>query len=353
MPPQDRGATTPAFTLRVNGSDLPPAVRGEVARIVVEEGLDCAGSFAVRINSLNDKSNELKWTDSPLLQPGNEVQIRLGYREAVETVIVGEVTGLELSIAPGTGVAIIMRGHDRLHRFRRGRRTRSYLQVKDSDVARQIAGDLRLTPEVDDSDEVHPYLLQMNQTDIDFLLSRARAIGFDLQADEKTLRFRRSRHNRGKVATLDFTHGLREFWGYLSTADQVSEVVVRGWDPKMKQPLVGRAQPADVTGAGPTATVGPAAAERLFGTRTLSIVEQPVTTQHEADLLARGLINDLALDYVTAEATATGNPLIRAGSVVELGGLGQRFNGAYYVSHVRHVFEGEFSTHMRLRRNAA
>ena len=354
MDQQRQAASAPAFAVRVNGSDLPPNARGEVTRLIVEESLDSAGTFAIELSNWDMDTQRVKWSDAALFQPGGVVEIQLGYVEAVETVMVGEITGLELSFPERARALLTVRGFDRLHRFRRGRRTRSYLQAKDSDVARQLAGDLGLTPDVEDSGEVHPYLLQTNQTDIDFLLARARASGYEVLVDDRTLRFRKVRHDRGKTVTLDFAHGLLTFYAYLSTADQVSQVIVRGWDPKTKQALVGQARAADVTGAMGGRQSGPAAVQSLFGdARTRTVIDHPVATQNEADLLARGLLNDIALSYVVGEGTAVGDPAIKVGSVVELGGLGERFNGLYYVTQVAHVWDGRFVSHLQVRRNAA
>jgi phage protein D len=353
MAQQQQAAAVPSFTIRVNGSDLPPKARGEVTKVTVEESMDSAGTFAIEINNWDMDAQQVTWSDAELFQPGGVVEIQMGYVETVETVMVGEITGLECAFLERARALLTVRGYDRMHRFRRGRRTRSYLQVKDSDVAQQIASDLGLTPDYEDSREVHPYLLQMNQTDIDFLLARARAIGYELLVDDKTLRFRKFKHDRGKLVTLDFTHGLMTFYAYLSTADQVSQVVVRGWDPKTKEPLVGQAKASAVIGTMGGTQVGPAAAEKLFGPRILSVVEHPVATQNEADLLAIGLLNDIALHYLVAEGTAAGDPALKAGAVIELGGLGERFSGLYYITDVTHVWDGQFVTHFRLRRNAA
>jgi phage protein D len=352
MAQQQQAATTPSFTVRVNGSDLPPDARGEVAKVIVEESLDSAGAFAIELNNWDMDAQQVKWSDDALFQPGGVVEIQMGYVETVETVMVGEITGLEISFPERARGLLTVRGYDRLHRFRRGRRTRSYLQVKDSNVAQQIASDLGLTPDVEDSGEVHPYLLQMNQTDVDFLLARARAIGYELLVEDKTLRFRKFKHDRGKTVTLDFLHGLMTFYAYLSTADQVSQVTVRGWDPQAKQALVGQAQAADVSGTMQGSEVGPAAAESLFGAKTLTVVDAPVATQNEADLLAKGLLNDIALNYVVGEGTAAGDPAIKVGSVIEIGGLGQRFSGLYYITNVAQVWDGQFITHFQVRRNA-
>jgi Bacteriophage probable baseplate hub protein len=353
MPTDNDKALTADYSVKVGGSDLPPEARASVARIVVEDSIDRASTFALELNNWKHDAQEVRWSDDNLFKPGTAVEISLGYTDSVTKVIVGEITGLELSFPPDVRSLLVARGYDRLHRFRRGRRTKSYVQAKDSDVAQQIASDLELTPDVEATTEVHPYLLQMNQTDIDFLLSRARAVGYELEVEDKTLRFRKVRNDRGKTVTLSFNKGLRDFHGYLSTADQVSKVTVRGWDPKAKKALVGQAQDSDVNGKMNGADVGPAAAKSLFGDRVLAVVDTPVSTQGEADLLARGLLNEIALDYIVGEATALGTPTIAAGTVVELDGIGKRFNGLYYVMRAKHVFDGTLTTHLVVRRNAS
>jgi uncharacterized protein len=344
---------TADFSVKVDGSDLPPEARAAVARIVVEDSLDRAATFALEFNNWDHDAQAVKWSDAELLKPGTTVEISLGYTDSVTKVIAGEITGIELAFPPDVRSLAVFRGYDRLHRFRRGRRTKTYVQVKDSDVAEQIASELGLTANVEPTTEVHPHLLQVNQTDIDFLLSRARAVGYELETDDKTLHFRQVRNDRGKIETLSFTKGLRDFYGYLSTADQVTKVTVRGWDPNSKQALVGQAQPSDVTGTMNGSQVGPAAAKSAFGDTALAIVEHPVTTQSEADLLARGLLNDMALDYVVAEATAIGVPAIVAGAVVELDGLGKRFNGLYYATNAKNIYDGTLTTQLILRRNSS
>jgi hypothetical protein len=39
--------------------------------------------------------------------------------------------------------------------------------------------------------------------------------------------------------------------------------------------------------------------------------------------------NEIALTYIVATGTAIGNPALRAGTVVEVDGVGRRFRGLY------------------------
>jgi phage protein D len=350
---QQTAAASPDVTVTLGGSSLARELRGWLTAVTVTESVDAAGSFALEFQNWDADTGTVRVSDHDALAPGAAVVIKLGYDEGVEPVIDGEITGLEFWGREGQDFRLVARGYDRLHRLRRGRRTKSYLQAKDSDVAEQIAGELGLTPEVEATSEVHEYLLQANQTDIDFLLARARAIGYELSADAKTLRFRKSRHDRGKAITIDPTHGLVAFQAYLSTAEQVSQVIVRGWDPKAKQALTGQAQASQVTGAMNGRTPGPGASKTAFGESTLTLIDHPVATQGEADLLAQGVLDRIALDYLTAEVTAVGNPAVRAGTVVEIGGLGERFSGLYYVTEVEHAWQQRYLTRARMRRNAS
>ena len=206
---------------------------------------------------------------------------------------------------------------------------------------------------MEDSGLVHEFLHQMSQSDIDFLLERARRINYEILLDDKTFIFRKREHDRGAALNLDFTHGLMAFEGYLSTSDQVGQVTVHGADPESLEAIVGMAKASDVAATMGGSSSGPAASEQLFGARTLAIVDQPVATQAEADQLARSILEEVALGYITGEATANGNPAIRVGTVVELAGLGRRFSGNYYVTRVRHVWDGQFLTHFGVRRNAS
>jgi phage protein D len=98
---------------------------------------------------------------------------------------------------------------------------------------------------------------------------------------------------------------------------------------------------------------GPAKAQAAFGDRTLAVIEHPVSTQNEADLLARGLMTEIALGYVSAQVTAVGDPTIAAGTVVEIDGVGTRFSGLYYVTRVKQVFDGNLTTRIHAQRTAA
>src|SRR5260221_7766085 len=93
----NKGATSPAFSIRVGGSSIPPAARGSVSEIVVEEALDIAGMFTIELDNWDAGKQQVTWSDDALFAPGAVVQIELGNDNSTPQVIAGEVTGLNLS----------------------------------------------------------------------------------------------------------------------------------------------------------------------------------------------------------------------------------------------------------------
>jgi len=286
---------------------------------------------------------------------GSAIEIRVGYAEGQESLLVGEITALKATLAHDGPALLTVQGFDRLHRLRRGRRTRAYSEVTDGQIAEAIASDMGLTPEVEDTGVVHAYVLQNNQSDVDFLRERARRIRYELSVDDRTLVFRPAANHLGSSVSLEYMTDLKSFEARLSTVAQTSEVFVRGFDPETKTAIVGAGRLGDETTKMGGRTLGPSLAEAAFGATTALIADVPVHSQSEADQVAKAKFNDLAIELIQAEVEAVGNPAIRAGSVIEVTGIGERFGGDYYVTTAEHRVGPElgYVTHARLRRNVA
>jgi phage protein D len=297
----------------------------------------------------------VKWIDEDLFRAGNAVEISMGYRDRLRPLFAGEVTGLEPEFRMGEPPLLVVRGHDRCHRLMRGRKTRTFLNMKDSDIASRIAGDAGLSPLVEDSAVTLDYVIQHNQTDLEFLGGRARRIGYELVVADRTLQFRPRRHGESEVLTLNREVELLEFNPRLSTLRQAPQVELRAWSPKEKCEIISRAGPADESAQMAGETFGPAAAQDAFGDSRLVSVCAPVQGQDEADQLASGKLREMALDYISGDGLCIGEPELRAGTVVKIEGLGSRFSGRYYVTSTDHSLKpgSGYRTAFSVRRNAS
>ena len=326
----------PSFKVLVGGSELPDEAALDVLEVRLSDYVEGAGSFTITFNNWNSQTQEFKYVDGDLLAEGAKVEIKVGFVDDQKSLMKGEVTALEPEYAAGAAPTLKIHGYDLLHRFRRGRNTRSFTNMTDSKIADQIAGELGLRLNADDTEITYEYVLQNNLTDIDFLLERARRIGYEVSVKDKTLNFLKMQNNKDKLVSLDFGLTLTSFYPRLNTLSQVSEVVVQGWNPKTKEAISGKAQPGDENSKMGGSKLGASISKEVFFKATSFVVNRPVFTEGEAAQIAKGRFNDMAVDFITGEGTAIGNTDILAGKVIELKGLGKRFSGLYYVTSSTH-----------------
>lgn len=343
---------TPEFSLRINGNDLPLEAKSDIISVSVMDDVGATGMFCFSMLCWDGIEMKVKWIDDSLVQEGNSVEIDMGYRDDLETLFQGEITGLEPEFLSEEPPMLTVRGYDRRHRLIGKRKTRTFLSMKDSDIASQIASDWSLRAEVEDSGLVHDYLLQHNQTDYEFLQERAQRIGYELIVNDKMLSFQPRKNTGDPVLTLNRTIELLDFSARLTVVGQVEEVFVHGWNPRDKEEFLAHSAAGDEVSMNATST-GPEIARSAFGSTGSASVDVPVQSQAEADQLAMSWLGEIALNYVTGHGLCTGQPALRAGTLVKIEGLGERFSGPYYVTSTEHSYKPNkgYQTAFTVKRN--
>jgi phage protein D len=345
----------PVCDVIINGKSWSAEVDAHVASVSVSENLGLPAMFTLTLHSPAEHENKLPWIeDQSLFAIGDEVKVKLGYGDELETVTTGEITGLDPHFARDRATKLTVRGYDRLHRLLRESKTRTFAQMKDSDIASQIADDAGLTGDVTDSEVTHEYVIQTNKTDLAFLQERARLINYEVMVDDKTLIFRPAANAESESLTLSFEADLLDFSPNLSSAGQVSEARVRGWNPQEKKEIVGQAKAGDEGSAMGGSRSGGALAEEAFGSAASVVADQPVASQAEADQMAKALLQKTALSLVTGSGVCFGRTDLRSGKVIKIEGVGEMFSGKYYVTQVTHSYSphGGYRTSFSVRRNA-
>lgn len=346
----------PEFDIKIDQKALADSARPFIAGIVVDDSLDWPSMFAVQFVSSFDLEDVHEWIDDPVLAVGNVAEFKLGYGNDLETLIIGEITGLEPEFVLDRLPSVTVRGYDRRHRLQRGRKTRTFLAQKDSDIASTIAREAGLSAEDIDSKVTHDYVIQANQTDLEFLQERARRIQYEVFVTDKTLHFRPVQNDKSEVMTLTIGEHLLEFYPRLSMMRQIGEVSVRGWSPQEKKKIVGTAQvgfsSAKMGGTG--TKIGPQMND-VFGSMTDVLSMAPAMTQAEADQMAKASLDQKALSLIEGEGVCLGRTDLRAGKVIKIAGVGERFSGPYYVTSAIHRYtaQGGYRTQFQVRRNAS
>ncbi|HXJ65903.1 MAG TPA: VgrG-related protein [Actinomycetota bacterium] len=325
-----------AAALTVDGADLAEALYDVLALVRVEESVHLPDAFALRFD---DPHFDL--FDKGTFSLGTKVDIAFSSEQELVTVTRGEVTAMTVEPGPGGRHQLVVTGLDATHRLARGPKTRSFQNMTDADIVSTIARDYDLDTDVDATPEVYEYVLQHSQTDYAFLRDRGERIGFDLYVADGTLYFKRHPESRESPPSLTWGDNLQSFRVRFSAAERCDEVTVRGWDPKNKATIVGRSDQGDTGSTASASSDLSDSAQRAFGRVSRFAGQFPVSTQQEADALARSLLLKASGDEVVLKGEARGDPMIAAGAEVEIAEVGDRLSGSYLVTSVEHVYGGD------------
>jgi phage protein D len=340
MPPATEPlADTSTFRIKVAGQDLSTEEANQVVEVTVDQDLMLPATFTIRLRDISDNPQTAEQTyfgvlDGGRFRVGAATEIGFGYETNPETVLKAEVTSIELE-ATAAGVPVLtVRGYDRSRRLHRERKARTFKNVSDSDIVSRVAREYGLTPAAEATPTVHDHVYQHNQTDWEFLRSRANRVGYELFVDDRRLVFRKPAAP-GQPPEHELRQTLHRVRLRVSAPSQVQEVTVKGWDPKNKRAIVGTARQATQRPKiGETQTGGQMAGP--LGTGKFVVADPAVASQSEAATLAKSIFDEIAGDFIQLEGVCLGDHRLRAGGSVKLTGIGRRYSGEYYLSAVSH-----------------
>jgi phage protein D len=332
-------------------------------------------------------------TEDTKLTIGAKVEIEAGASTSTTTepLIKGEVTSIE-AICAEAMIYTVIRGYEQAHRLQRARRTRTFLNMKDSDIAAEVAKKAGLKAgTIEPTDVTHGHIAQVAQTDWEFLTQRAVEIGYETGVAGGKFFFRKAAGRKdddgglmGAVASaaagalgmgsgkLKFRQNLYTFLPRISAANLTPDVEVRVWDAKTGKVAVGTAdaksgtatikdmEPAKLAKSftdglipplpsPPSLPPIPGLPKIDFGTKASNtaylVVNRPLANGSDANTAAeqaaKGLADHIASTFAEAEGDAAGDPKIQAGSQVQVEGVPKQFVGTWTVTNARHVFDPE------------
>jgi phage protein D/phage baseplate assembly protein gpV len=319
--------------VEIGGSPLPEDLVPLLISAYVEDSQRLPDMFALRFR---DPERIVLSKSNAKVGGKLTVKVNIATSSSPTTLIEAEITALELEFDSG-GTFTVIRGYDPAHRLFRDRRTVSFVQMTASDIATQVAKKAGLkVGKVDSTSTVFPFVSQAGQTDWEILTQLARDAGMDLTVRNGSFSFG-APAAAGTPAVLKFGEELVRFRSILTSAQQVSEVEVRGWNVAEKTALVGTAPAKTSTVELPT--VKPTDMASAFGNPRYVSTDVPYRTQNEVDQAAKALADEKASAFAEFEGVARGNPDLRAGGKVSLEGLGAPFEGTYTITAAKHRFD--------------
>jgi hypothetical protein len=344
-------AARPIFS--VDDKEIPALSEGLLTLLVEEttEGLyRCEAAFG----NWGAKDNEtgFLYFDRQLFDFGKPFAIDAGEKDTAARIFNGRIMGLEAQYPVSRPPELLILAEDKFQDLRMTRRSRSFEDMSDSDVIEQVAREHGLHPEVDIDGPTYRVLTQVNRSDLAFLRQRVRAADGEIWLEQGKLKaIKHSRRDAGEV-TLSYPNSLKEFSVSADLANQCTSLVVGGWDVSGKEGIAYEAEDSVLKEELNGGESGGSILQSAIGERVERLVHFVPENQNEAQSLAESEFRVRARRFVSGRGWGQGDGRIRVGVHLNLKGLGDMFDGKYYIVEVRHTFDGinGFRTYFRVER---
>ena len=296
-----------------------------------------------------------EWLDTEDVAIGKPLEITLGapglYGGEEQLAFSGEIVAHEHEFSALGKHMLVIRAYDKMHRLHIGQRTRTFTKVTDWKLVQDLAKEVGLTAKSSDPPGFeHPYLIQNNQTNLEFLSYRARRIGYHLYVKGNELYF--EPHNLGKaqqVGPMILPNDIRHFRIRRSAAQQVEKYEVRAWDYTQHQLISGVKEAVKSAWAenGYKQTGHETGGFQVPG-KLYDTYHHPLNA-NEAEAIAGAMALDQAGEFIEAEGIALGDPRIVAGVKIKLDKLSPKYEGDYFVTSATHYMNSQgYETHFTL-----
>lgn len=271
-----------------NGSKLKDEYVLVAATVHLE--LNRIGKATLTFNAGNMDKQTFDESAADLFKPGNAIRLDAGDIDKEDTLFDGVIIGLRIITDKDFRSYMLVECRDHAYSATQGRKNRIFEKKKDCDIIKEALSAYG-SVDVDSTPYQHPTLVQYYCSDWDFALSRADANGLFVFTDGSKIKVKKPDVNASPVLTVTYGVDLTAFDLELSAGDSF---------------LLQTDAPTD---------------------------ENALKQWADSMALKAGLAR------YQGSCSFYGSAKVVPGCIIELKGLGKRFNGNLFVGSVTHTIE--------------
>lgn len=334
--PTSRPATVVTPVIRINGNDI--ALTFLLDSITVSKEINRIPWAKVVLIDGESSGGNFQASNNELFIPGQEIEVLAGYQNDVYTIFKGIIIAHSIKIRSGGGSVLVLECRNKTVKMAIGRKSKYFAEMKDSEIVAEIAGAYSgLTVNVEATPATHKKVIQYDCTDWDFMVTRAEANGKFCFADDGQLTVKSPDISQGAVLTLTYGATILELDAEIDARHQLGKVSSKSWSHSDQGMIEVEANNPQVTLNGNLSSNDLA---EVIGLDEFMLGHGGNVEEPELQAWADALLLKRQLAKVRGRVKCRGVHTIKPGTMIELDGVGERFNGKAYVSGVQHFISG-------------
>ena len=342
-----------------NESTIPtPATPDVCTAAILVDGAEIPGQFHVLLVTVTRELNRIptatihlrdgeaskatfEASNADYFIPGKKIEIQLGYHAQNDVVFKGIVVKHSIKVRKN-GSLLILECRDEAVKMTRAMKSRYFTDAKDSDILEEIIGAYQLQKDVAATTPDLKAVTQYDCTDWDFLLCRAEANGQVVVVQDGKITVTSPATGTEPVVSVQYGATLLELDAEIDARWQSKGITAKSWSATDQEVIEAEAKEPSTTNNG---NLTPATLADVIGGDAHEIRHGGLLTQPELQAWADGRLLKERLAKVRGRARFQGFAGVMPGMVIEITGIGERFEGKQYVSGVRQAMsKGNWET---------
>lgn len=327
-------------TVLVGGQKIPDVY--QVSQIHVQRQVNRIPWAKVVLLDGNPSEEDFAISESELFVPGQEVEITTGYHSQESSIFKGIVVRHSIRIHGDGNSFLTVLCFDKAVKMTMARKSAYFLNKSSKDIIEELIGAYGLAADVGGAGEPVKEIIQYNATDWDFVVSRADATGRIVTVEDGTVAAKAPDFSSDSGLLLKYGESIIDVEAEVDARSQLSSVTSKSWDFSGQQVQTGDSSEPTVNAQGNL--TGSTLAGTMGGSAYNMITSAPVTSG-DLTAWANAQLLKSRLARIRGKVTFPGSSKPKPGQIIQVNGLGARFNGKAFISGVTHrVEEGDWTT---------
>lgn len=320
------------FTIKVNGTAL--SSNYQVVSINVNKEINRIPLAKLVIFDGDVASQDFTLSNEDTMVPGAEIEVTAGYHSDEATIFNGIILRHSLKIRGSGSPVLILDCRDKTVKMTVARKNKYFYDSKDSDAIEEIIGNYGLDSDIEDTGAQLESIVQYDSTDWDFILSRMEANGKLCIVDNGKITAKKPDFTTATVLDAVFGATILEFDADLDARNQYQSLVAKTWDYSNQEITTAN---AEEPGFEENGNISSSDLGDVLSIAEYDLYSGEDISQNELQNLADSRLLKARMSRCRGRVRFRGyGGELNPGDLINLGGVGDRFNGKVFVSGVRH-----------------
>ena len=328
------------LTVKSGGSVIDSTIEVNMVSVVKEFGRIPAAKLVVLDG--DPASETFSVSNRDIFIPGKEIEILSGYHAHESSIFKGIVVKNSIKIRANGQSVLIVEARDKAFKMTLSRHSKYFYEAKDSQAWQELIEQYGLSTSIETTGITFQELVQFDATDWDFVVSRAELNGMLVNADAGKIEIKKPDVSASPLFDLTFGSTIRELDAEMDARLQTMAVEAKSWDPAAQETnsVEGNNPNIRLNGNLNPGTLAQAAgAEKIELRHTGNLTTPELQSWADAWWMRHQLAK--IRGRVKFQGVATPVP----GVLLNLTGVGDRFNGPVFVTGVKHtIADGDWET---------